>query len=230
MPTDAPAPIPLPAEPKLIIYDLDGTLVDAFDDIYAGVRHAFEQFGIATPPFGRVKSAVGDGAAMLIRRCLGEEHADRFDEVYPAYRAFYADNPAHEVRLYDGVLETLETLRARGLKQAILTNKPDEVVHNLCGPLGLSRLVDGAWGERDDRPRKPDAAALVQVAEHFGLAPGSCVMVGDGPADHAVARNAGIAMVAVTWGLLDRERARALRPSRVIDSISELPGVLNASG
>jgi len=214
---------PLSSQPlRLIVYDLDGTLVDAFEDIWIGVNHALRQFGLPELPYAQVKSYVGDGARMLIRRCLGEAHADRFDEVYPAYRAYYAEHPVDKAHPYPGVAETLQKVRALGLRQAILTNKPDEVSLLTCARLGLDGLVDGIWGEQPGRPRKPDPDSLLQVARHFGFALGQCALVGDGPADHKVAHAAGVRMFAVSYGLLSRAQAEALRPAAVLDSIGEL--------
>lgn len=211
-----------PAALELIVYDLDGTLVDAFEDIWIGVNHALAQYGLPQLPFATVKSHVGDGARMLIRRCLGEAHADRFDEVYTTYRKFYADHPVDKARLYPGALATLAELRARGYRQAILTNKPDEVARQVCRQLALAEAVDGIWGERPESPRKPDAESLLEVVRHFGVEPARCAVVGDGAADHKVAHGAGAKMIGVTYGLLNCEQVLERHPSAVIDSLDEL--------
>lgn len=207
---------------KLIVYDLDGTLVDAFEDIWTGINHALRRHGLPELPYETVRGYVGDGARMLVRRCLGEEHADRFDDVYPDYLDYYLSNPARQVHTYDGVLETLEQVRAMGLQQAILTNKPHEVTVQTARTLGLSERVDGVWGERPEHPRKPHAEALLQVTEHFGIGAAECVMVGDGPADHKVALAAGARFLGVTYGLLTKQQLQALRPDAIFDKFPEL--------
>lgn len=210
----------------LVVYDLDGTLVDAFADIWTGVNHALRTAGLPTLPYETVKSFVGDGARMLIRRSLGPERLDRYDEVYPLYREYYAAHPIDQARLYPGVAETLDRLRALGFRQAILTNKPDEVTRQICDAMGLTGRVEGIWGELPGEPRKPDPESLAQVVRHFGLTPAQAILVGDGPADHEVARAAGMPLVAVTWGLLSGSQAALLDPAAVIDEISELPDLL----
>jgi phosphoglycolate phosphatase len=211
-----------PAAIKLIVYDLDGTLVDAFEDIWVGVRFAMRMYGLPELSFATVKSYVGDGARMLIRRALGEAFAERFDEVYTTYRKFYAEHPVDKAQPYPGVLKTLERLRAMGYAQAILTNKPDEVARQTCQKLGLSARVDGIWGERPESPRKPDAEALLQVVHHFDMRPGQCAVVGDGPADHKVSRAAKTKAIGVTYGLLSRVQVLDLHPAAVIDCLPEL--------
>lgn len=224
-----PAPAAPPAA-RLIIYDLDGTLVDAFEDIAAGVNHALAAHGLPTLTIAQVRRHVGEGAAMLIRGCLGEVGGGHlFEQVYPAYRAYYAAHPVDCARPYPGVPETLTRLRALGLKQAVLTNKPDEVSRQICDKLGLTALLDGVWGERPDRARKPEAEALLAVARHFGVGAGECVMVGDGPADLRVARAAGARVIGATWGILSVEQLASYQPEAMIDQFPQLLALLAAS-
>ncbi len=211
---------------KLVIYDLDGTLVDAFEDIWLGVNHALRIHRLAELPFDLVKSYVGDGPRMLIRRCLGELHAGQFDPVYQSYRSYYSANPTQKASVYPGTIATLTRLREQGCQQAILTNKPEEVTLQTCENLGLSALVDGIWGERPERPRKPDPQALLLVANHFGVVPEECVLIGDGLPDFQVARAAGAKSILVTYGLQTRQQAETLQPDAVIDAFDELQNIL----
>lgn len=211
-----------PARLTLIVYDLDGTLVDAFEDIWSGVNHALGAHGLAALPYATVRSYVGDGARMLIRRCVGQEHQDRYEDVYHFYRSYYEAHPVDRAHTYPGALEMLGRLRARGLRQAVLSNKPDEVTRQACEHLGLARLLDGLWGEHPGRPRKPDARSLQTVMEHFAAVPGETLFVGDGPADCAVASAAGVRFVAVTYGLLSRAQLEPLRPGAIVDALDEL--------
>jgi phosphoglycolate phosphatase len=211
----------------LVVYDLDGTLVDSFMNIWSNVDHALRHFGLPALPFETVKAFVGDGVEMLVRRALDAAGAaPRFEEFFPYYCDYYLSHPDDHVSLYPGVERTLEALRAAGLQQAILTNKPDGVTQAACARLGLAARVDGVWGERQGQPRKPDPAALTYVMEQFGVAPGACAMVGDGPADIEVARAAGAAAIGVSWGQLGAEALRALAPDAVIEGMEQLPGLL----
>lgn len=207
---------------RLIAYDLDGTLVDAFEDIWLGVNVALREHGLPELPYPTVRSYVGDGARMLIRRCVGEAHQDRFEEVYQFYRRYYEAHPVDRARPYPGALETLERLRGLGLRQAILTNKPDEVTRQICAHMGLAARLDGIWGERPGSPRKPEAQSLQLVLEHFAVEPSECLFVGDGPADLAVGRVTGAPVAAVSYGLLSRSQWEKMQPAAIIDTLPEL--------
>jgi phosphoglycolate phosphatase len=216
------------ADVRLVVYDLDGTLLDAFQDIRDAVNHALTGAGVEPLGLEQVKGAVGDGAATLLRRCLGPERADLYDAVYPIFMKFYANNPDPKQRLYPGVPEALRAMRRLGRLQAILTNKPQSVTEMSCRRLGLADLVDGVWGGREGAPLKPDPESLRAVARHFDVLPAQCAMVGDYRADFEVARSSGARMIGVTWGLWNREQILAQRPDAVIDAIGELPKLLGA--
>lgn len=212
---------------RLIAYDLDGTLVDAFEDIWTGVNAALREHGLAELPYATVKSYVGDGARMLIRRSIGEAHQDRFEEVYHFYRRYYDAHPVDRAHPYPGALETLERMREMGLRQAILTNKPDEVTRQICAKMGIAARLDGIWGERPGSPRKPEARSLEVVLEHFGVEASECLFVGDGPADNAVGRATGAPVAAVSYGLLSRAQWASMEPAVIIDSLPELAGLFS---
>jgi phosphoglycolate phosphatase len=215
------------ADVRLVVYDLDGTLLDAFEDIRRCLNEALTGLGLEPLALARVKGAVGDGAAMLVRRCLGPDHADRFDEVFPRFMEFYSNNPTPTVRLYPGVLEALAAVRALGLFQAILSNKPQVVTDQSCEQLGLTGVVDGVWGARPDAPLKPHPESLLRIVRHFGVTPSQCAVVGDYRADYEVARAAGARMIGVTWGLWDRAQTEAQRPDAIIERMADLPGLFD---
>jgi phosphoglycolate phosphatase len=211
---------------QLVVYDLDGTLIDAFADIWTCMNRALTDCGLPELPLERVKAGVGDGALNLARRCLGEAHARHVDRVYERYMHHYTADPAAEARVYPGVLETLDRVRALGLHQAVLTNKPSSVAAASCTRLGIAQRVDGIWGEMPGRPLKPDPESLRAVARHFAIPIERTAMVGDYQADHDVARAAGARMIGATWGLFSRERTAALAPDAMIDAMDELPALL----
>jgi phosphoglycolate phosphatase len=216
------------ADVRLVVYDLDGTLLDAFQDIRDAVNRALTAAGLEPLGLEQVKGAVGDGAAMLLRRCLGRERAGLYDAVYPIFMEFYENNPAPKHRLYPGVPEALRETRRLGRLQAILTNKPQPVTEMACRRLGLAELVDGVWGGREGAPLKPDPESLREVARHFDVPLAQCAMVGDYRADFEVARAAGARIIGVTWGLWSREQVLAQRPDAVIDAIGDLPKLFGA--
>src|SRR5262249_12365960 len=157
---------------------------DAFEDIWRCMNQALAEFGLGPLSIERVKSGVGDGAENLVRRCLGEADAPLVPRVLPRYMHYYSGNPNPTVRLYPGVAEALRRVRALGVKQGILTNKPEEVTRKSCDALGLTPLVDLIRGARDGGPLKPDPESLLGIVRHFDLDPRECAMVGDYRADY----------------------------------------------
>lgn len=215
----SPAPF---RDARLVVFDLDGTLADAFGDIALLLNRALEHWGFAELPFETIRGYIGDGPRVLLGRALGEAGAARLDEIYPWYRTFYEAHHGSTVTAFPGAAELLTALRARGLKLAVLTNKPHGVTGPLLERLGLAPLLDGHWGQLDGSAQKPEAEALLRVARHFGVDPAEVVMIGDGPADFAVAHNAGARTIGVTYGQLSRAQLEALHPDALVDSLPEI--------
>jgi len=218
-----------PSKPggQLIVFDLDGTLVDTFDDIAAAANHALAALGRSTLDPALVKSYVGGGGRKLMHRCLGggdDAPEDLIDRAFESWRAYYLDHPVDFSRPYDGVAETLAQLRRMdGLSLAVLSNKADDLVQEILKRLGLAQWFDAIQGEAPSLPKKPDPALLRQLMTRFGASADTTLMVGDGEPDMDLARNAGVAAVGVGYGLLAPRRLRELGATRVVD---EFPGLV----
>lgn len=215
-------PQPRFPEIKLLVYDMDGTLVDAFVDIHEGINKILASFGLPPRTYEEVRRGVGEGARNLIKRMIPDGAQVDPDAVYMAYRTYYAEHPIIRAGLYPGVSETIDTLRKRGIHQAILTNKPDEVARPICDKLDLTRRMEGIWGEIDGEACKPDAESMLMIVRHFGLQPHECAMVGDGFPDCEVARVAGTKLFGVAWGQLTREELEAQNADVVLENFPEL--------
>jgi phosphoglycolate phosphatase len=211
---------------QLIVLDLDGTLVDTFDDIAAAVNHALRLLGRAPLSVAEVKRHVGHGGRNLMKGVLGADATDsEIDTAFQAWRDFYALHPADHARLYPGVLETLQTLRARGVRLVALSNKLHELTDAIARHVGLDAVLDRVQGEDLGRPRKPDPALLFVQMEALGVTDLARVLVvGDGDADMMVARNAGVPAIGIAYGVTPRERLVELGAAAVID---DFPGLLN---
>ena len=209
--------------PRIIVYDLDGTLVDAFRDIWSNLNTVFAKHGLKPVAFEQVRSAVGDGVRMLVRRCLGSEELHLFDEIHPEYLDHYEKHPGDQMQLYPNVIEILGKVRGFGITQAILTNKPIGPARATCDRMKLTDRVDGIWGEVPGEPRKPNPASLNRILRHFQVQPAEAVMVGDSINDLETARGAGTRFIGVTWGQMTRERFEREKAGNLIDSMCELP-------
>ncbi len=228
---------------KLVVYDLDGTLVDAFADIAAAVNYSLgKNFGAAPIPTSVVMRYVGHGGRHLVQSLLINGHAvapgsepgefteSDFDRAFADWRAYYLEHPADLARPYEGVVEALQTLHQRGIRQAVLSNKSDDLIKLIVQNLGLEPYLDWVQGEAVGQPKKPDPVVLWQVMERFGASAGETLMVGDGVADMQVAANAGVAAVGVTYGVSSADEIRNLGARVVLDSLAGLSALIQSDG
>jgi len=211
--------------PKLVLFDLDGTLVDSAPDIAAALNAALAEIGQPTHSVGMVTTYVGDGAAKLVERSIrSTSPASEVDQaaLLERFKAQYAANVCVHTRLYPGVLEVLEALHARPTPLAVLTNKPGDLARSLLRALTLDRFFADVVGDGDGYARKPSPeAALALVAKHE-VGPADTLVVGDGIPDVRLGRAAGCRVAAVAWGYTSLEGLALERPDWIVDAPGEL--------
>lgn len=206
-----------------VIFDLDGTLADTLEDIARAVNFALEHHGEPTHPLADYPKFIGGGAENLIRKALREDRRHRVEELLATYRAYYAEHMLDHSRAFEGVPELLEALLARGLKVAVLSNKPDAPTRRLVNALFSQWPLSPVFGERSGIPRKPDPTSALEVAQLMSCDTRSLMFVGDTGIDIETARNAGMVGVGVTWGFRPEELVPAgahhviSRPAALID-------------
>jgi phosphoglycolate phosphatase len=212
---------------RLVVFDLDGTLVDSAQDLATGVNEALARVAPSQPPLALdvVKAFVGDGAAALVERTLRHVGLDiPKAHVLPLFLECYSRHLLDTTRLYPGTLDTFDRLGDRTL--AVLSNKPGELSRALLGSLGVADRFALIWGPDDAGSRKPDAAGLSRIVARLGFAPSESAMVGDSGADVAAGRAAGVLTIGATWGLNPRSLL-ADPGDRTIDDIRALPHALD---
>lgn len=217
----------LPRKPQLIVFDLDGTLVDSAPDIAYTVDVIREKWGL--PPVGeaKVRTWIGNGGEMLIKRALTGELWPQTDppgwaEAYAMYMDVYEANLCNHSRLFPGVSEGLARLKAEGFTLACSTNKHSRFTVPLLEQFGIARHFDFyACGDQFGK-LKPDPEPLLKTAEHFGVKPGDCLMVGDSANDALAARNAGFMLVCVPYGYHGGGGVEVFEPDAVVESFIEL--------
>jgi phosphoglycolate phosphatase len=212
---------------RLVVFDLDGTLVDSARDLATGVNEALGRVAPGQPPLPLdvVKAFVGDGAAVLIQRALRHAGLDLPKEkVLPVFLECYAAHLLDTTRLYPGVVETLDQLDDRTL--AVLSNKPGGMSRALLDGLGVGSRFARTWGPDDAGGRKPDPAGLERLLTELGFAAAESAMVGDSGADVAAGRAAGVRTIGATWGL-NPTSLLGERADRTIDDIRMLPEALD---
>ena len=210
----------------LVIFDLDGTLVDSVEDLCNSVNAARAYMGLPPLAHELVASYVGNGAPVLIRRAMGPEATEeQVQEALGFFLSYYREHMLDHTRPYPGVVETLEKLHECGVRMAVLTNKPQRFSRDLCAGLGLAKYFFQIYGGNSFEQKKPDPVGIRTLMQEAGAKPQETWMVGDSATDVLTARNAGVRAVGVTYGI-SPETLRQAPPDFLIDSITQLPSIL----
>jgi len=219
--------------PKMILIDVDGTLVDSVPDLAYCVDEMMQAIGRPTYGEERVRDWVGNGVERLVRRALigqldGEPSDEDFQRAYPIFLDLYAENTSKRSLLYPGVKEGLDWMKAKGYTLGCVTNKAAQFTEPLLRDLGV-RDYFGLVVAGDTLPKKkPDPLPLLHAAEHFGVSPADSLMIGDSVSDVKAARAAGFSIVCMSYGYNHGQDIRDANPDAVIDSMVEIEGLLES--
>lgn len=211
---------------KLLIFDLDGTLVDTLTTIQSAVNTTMREYDFREYSYEEMRTIVGHGARKLIKDVCSEdalkEGGDEFfEKVYSFYSdAYYAVHLDVE-KPYDGITEALTKFKDAGYKIAVLSNKPNEFVEGILNKIFPAGLISHMQGQTA-LPIKPHPAGALAIAEKFGLAPEECAFIGDSDTDVMTGKNANMFSVGVSWGYRDRELLESLEPDAIADTAAEL--------
>lgn len=221
-------------KPKMVLIDVDGTLVDSVPDLAFCVDEMMKQLDMSVHGEAKVREWVGNGVERLVRRALigqldGEPDEVLFERAYPIFMALYAENTSKRSNLYPGVREGIDYLKAAGFQLGCVTNKAAQFTEPLLQDLGIydhfAIVISGDTLER----KKPDPMPLLHAAEFFGVAPEHALMIGDSVSDVKAARAAGFRIVCMTYGYNHGVDIREAHPDAVIDSMVELKTLLEAA-
>lgn len=216
--------------PKLVMFDLDGTLVDSALDLTAAVDNMLEALGREPAGEAKVRQWVGNGAQVLVQRALtGEIHPSEdalepelFQAAYEVFLAAYTQSNGRYAKLYPGVEALLAHLQHAAVPMAVITNKPMAFTTPLLKALNVEQYFSQVLGGDSLPVKKPDPLPLVTVCEANGCSPEQALMVGDSRHDVAAARAAGCPVVGVSYGYNHGEPIDRCSPDLVVDSFEEL--------
>jgi len=206
----------------LLIFDLDGTLADTTLDLANSVNATRAHYGLEALPIELVSSYVGNGAPVLIRKALGPDYTE--EEIQSALEYFlscYRDRMLENTKLYPGVRESLDRLKAEGVSMAVLTNKPVKFSQDILNGLDAGGYFFRVYGGNSFEQKKPAPWGIEVLLAEAGVTKERALMVGDSAVDVFTARNAGIAVCGVTYGLQPKTLA-AEPPDILVDRMEDL--------
>lgn len=213
----------------LVIFDLDGTLIDSKLDLASSVNATRTHMGMTTLDLDTVSSYVGNGAPVLIRRAMGEGASEaQVEEALEYFLEYYRDHALDQTRLYPGVKETLDRLAAAGRRMAVLTNKPVRMSRAIVEGLGIGPRFFQVYGGNSFDFKKPHPIGVETLMTESGIARERTVMVGDSSVDINTAINAGVRSCGVTYGF-QPETLREPKPDWVVDQIGDVADLVLAS-
>jgi phosphoglycolate phosphatase len=233
----------LSAPPRLLVFDLDGTLIDSSIDLCNAVNAALDYVGKPALPNSLIASYIGDGAAMLVRRALGDPNDldsqrpdggdELFQRTYDCFIRWYREHKLDNTLCYVGVLEALAQIRERHpqLPMAVLTNKPVHPSRDICAALGLAPFFFQNYGGNSFATKKPDPTGLLTLIAEASvmvdatIAAAATVLIGDSDVDILTAKRCGARSVGCSYGLAPHSLAAA-QPDAVVDGPAEWLGVL----
>ena len=192
---------------KLVVFDLDGTLVDSIFDLGNAVNFALKEYNLPLHPMSDYYTFVGNGMEDLVRRSMNEKGTD--DELYKKVRKVFDEHyNAHSndnTVAYDGIKELLSALKSKSVKTAVLTNKAHRYVGAILDKCFPEHKFDLFFGQREGIERKPHPQAFELLLKELNVPKEDCLYIGDSEVDVKTAKNAGVQLVAVTWGYRSKE-------------------------
>lgn len=208
----------------LLVFDLDGTLIDSAGDIADSLNYALAAHGLPPHSDAAIIPMIGKGVTHLVTQAIGPAHREHLEAVTATFRHRYRERPVGRTRLYPGVAETLAALGP--CAKAIATNKPGYLARSVVELLGVEGHFFAVLGEEDMVRRKPDPQVVHDLRARVGALPERTLFVGDSPIDAATAQAAGVDLCLVSYGYADRAELDALPARYRVDEFSTLTRLL----
>ena len=203
---------------KLVIFDLDGTLLNTLDSIAFCGNTALKHFGFSPVDTVVYPAFIGNGAPVLIEKLYKHVGGDpeKFDDFLKYTLSVYAEYGNKNITVFDGIYDMLDALKTRGIKCAVLSNKPHEITVDVCKKF-FGEIFECVYGHRHDKPKKPDPTVIFDILDEVGLSKEECIYCGDSTVDVQTAKNAGVAIFGAAWGFYGKA------PFETADAIAVTP-------
>ncbi len=213
---------------SVIIFDLDGTLIDSLEDIANSANNILSLHGFPLHPVNQYKQYIGDGVFKLVERILPADKREKafIEKFMKAFREDYHKNCDITSTPFNGIMQLLYGLKNKGLRLAVLSNKPDELTRRCIDKMLPVECFDIIRGHLDSRPRKPNPETALEIIKQMGVQPSETVFVGDMDIDIHTALNAGFLPVGVTWGMRTKQQLTDCGAKIIIDNPEELYDII----
>ena len=207
---------------KAIIFDLDGTLLNTLDDLKNSVNYALNKHNLKERTLKEIRSFVGNGVKLLVQRAIGKElPEEQFNEIFNDFKTHYEVHKMDVTSPYEGIYELLKELKNRNYKLAIVSNKYDQGVKEICKNF-FFEFIEVAIGESSTVRPKPAPDAMYEALKQLNVSKDEALFVGDSDVDLETGRNANIKTISVSWGFKDKEFLESINADIIIDNPNEL--------
>lgn len=191
---------------RLVIFDLDGTLIDSLLDIEVYINQMLKNYGYKERTYNELRSFIGNGAKNLVKSSIGQDISEELlQERLNFYNINYTNSGSPKTKIYEGIKEVLITLKNKGFKIAVLTNKPQETTDKIVEKYFDFVKFDAVIGSTSTRKRKPDKEETLKLMQKFNISNEDVYFVGDGETDFLTAQNARVKSISVLWGYRDKD-------------------------
>lgn len=210
---------------KACIFDLDGTLTDTLDSLLFSVNEMMKELELPEITREQCRMYVGNGAKVLVRKALesaGVREEEYFDKAFRTFQRIFDQNCTYHVRPYKGIVSLLAGLKAQGMKLGVLSNKPDRQAVHVVQEIFGDRAFDLVRGQREGVPRKPDPAALLEMADNLKAGLSEVIYIGDSEVDIKTGQAAGVKTILVSWGFRSMEDLIKAGAEQIVDSVQEI--------
>lgn len=206
---------------KLVVFDLDGTLLDTLEDLFNAVNYSLKQLNLPTRNRDEVRQMVGNGAEKLMLRAMGQGNENMLPQALGYFDEFYGKHRQDNTKPYQGIADMLNKLNDKGIVCTVFSNKPHENVGPLCNSY-FGSSVSYAQGTYTGKAKKPDPTGVYMILDKFNVNKDEALFVGDSEVDIETAHNAGLQCISVSWGFKDRDFLVNHGATEIVDDCEEL--------
>lgn len=207
---------------KLAIFDMDGTILSTLDDLADSLNHILKTAGYPTHTLQEVEQFVGNGILKLIERAVPKgTDTSCIEQLFQEFIPYYQNHCAIKTKPYDGIPALLENLCSHGCKTAVVSNKADAAVKELCR-VYFNGLFDISFGERPGIPKKPAPDSIHEVLQILKIDPKDAVYIGDSEVDLQTAKNSGLDVIMVNWGFRSTEFLQSCGADTIVSTPQEI--------